>query len=93
MRRPHKAAALRAHADRIVVVAEGRIVGEHAREFGRDKVMCNTWRYLRALARKSGALRNGEPFRHWDYQRRSPRRGSVFRSELRAERWSRLHAY
>ena len=61
-----KVAAVRAYAERIVVVAEGRVVAEHAREFGRDKVVYNPWHYLPALARKPGALRNGAPFRHWD---------------------------
>ena len=61
-----KVAALRAYADRIVVVSEGRVIGEHAREFGRDKVIYNPWHYLPALARKPGALRNGAPFRQWD---------------------------
>jgi transposase len=61
-----KVAAVRAYADRIVVVAEGRVVAEHAREFGRDKVVYNPWHYVPALARKPGALRNGAPFRDWD---------------------------
>ena len=61
-----KAAVLRAYADRIVVVADGRVAAEHAREFGRDKVIYNPWHYLPALARKPGALRNGAPFRNWD---------------------------
>jgi len=61
-----KAAAVRAYAERIVVVAQGRVVAEHEREFGRDKVVFNPWHYLPALAKKPGALRNGAPFRQWD---------------------------
>jgi transposase len=61
-----KVAAVRAYAERIVVVAEGRVVAEHAREFDRDRVIYNPWHYLPALARKPGALRNGAPFRQWD---------------------------
>ena len=61
-----KVATVRAYAKRIVVVAEGRVVAEHAREFGRDKVVYNPWHSVPALARKPGALRNGAPFRDWD---------------------------
>jgi hypothetical protein len=61
-----KVAAVRGYANRIVVVAEGCVVAEHAREFGRDKVVYNPWHYVPALARKPGALRNGAPFRDWD---------------------------
>jgi len=61
-----KAAAVRAYAERIVVVAAGRVVAEHVREFGRDRVIYNPWHYLPALARKPGALRNGAPFRQWE---------------------------
>ncbi len=61
-----KVAAVRAYAARIVVVAQGQVVAEHEREFGRDKVVYNPWHYLPVLARKPGALRNGAPFRHWD---------------------------
>ena len=50
-----KVAAVCAYAERIVVVAEGRVVAEHAREFGRDRVIYNPWHYLPALARKPGA--------------------------------------
>jgi hypothetical protein len=61
-RRP---AQLRAYADRIVVWHEGEIVAEHPRRFGRGQTVYDPWHYLPVLARKPGALRNGQPFRDW----------------------------
>ena len=62
-RRP---AQLRVYADRVVVWCDGEIVGEHARRFGRGQTAYDPWHYLPVLARKPGALRNGDPFRNWD---------------------------
>lgn len=56
---------IRAYADRIELRQEGRIVGEHARAFGRGETVYNPWHYVPVLARKPGALRNGAPFKHW----------------------------
>lgn len=56
---------LRAYADRIVVWLDGEIVGEHARCFARQQTIYDPWHYVPVLARKPGALRNGEPFRNW----------------------------
>jgi hypothetical protein len=57
---------LRVYADRIVVVSNGKMVGEHARQFGRNKTAFDPWHYLPVLDRKPGALRNGAPFKEWD---------------------------
>lgn len=57
--------SLRAWADRIGVVAEGRLVAEHVRSFGRERLICDPWHYLPVLERKPGALRHGAPFRDW----------------------------
>jgi len=57
---------LRVYADRIVIVKDGQVVGDHKREFGRDKTVFNPWHYLAALEVKPGALRNGAPFKDWD---------------------------
>jgi hypothetical protein len=57
---------LRVYAERIVIVREGEVVGDHRRQFGSGKTIFDPWHYLPALARKPGALRNGAPFRHWD---------------------------
>jgi transposase len=58
--------ALRAYATRIVVVAEGVVIGEHARHFGRYHTVYNPWHYVPALEHKPGALRNGAPFKDWN---------------------------
>lgn len=58
-------AQLRAYADRIVIWHDGEIVAEHPRRFGRGQTSYNPWHYLPVLARKPGALRNGQPFRDW----------------------------
>jgi transposase len=61
-----RTAQLRVYADRVVVWCEGEIVGEHPRRFGRNQTAYDPWHYLPVLARKPGALRNGDPFRNWD---------------------------
>ena len=57
---------LRAYADRIVVVNDGTVIGEHRRRFGRNQVSYDPWHYVSVLQRKPGALRNGAPFRDWE---------------------------
>jgi hypothetical protein len=57
---------LRAYATRIVVVAEGVVIGEHARRFDRYQTLYNPWHYVPALEHKPGALRNGAPFKDWN---------------------------
>jgi hypothetical protein len=54
-----RTAQLRAYADRIV------IWHEHRRQFRRGRTVYDPWHYLPLLARKPGALRNGQPFRDW----------------------------
>jgi transposase len=56
---------IRAYADRIELRQDGRLVGEHARSFGRDQAIFNPWHYVPVLVRKPGALRNGAPFKDW----------------------------
>jgi len=58
--------ALRAYADRVVILADGEPIGEHLRSFERNHVAYNPWHYVPALARKPGALRNGAPFHDWN---------------------------
>lgn len=57
---------LRAYADRIAIFLNGQTVAQHARCFGRYQTIYDPWHYLPVLARKPGALRNGEPFHDWD---------------------------
>jgi len=54
-----------AYADRIVILQDGQIVGEHPRSFGRGQTIYDPWHYVPVLARKPGALRNGAPFKDW----------------------------
>ncbi len=61
-----RAVSVRSTATDIRVVADGRVIAEHARLFGRDRLICDPWHYLPILERKPGALRNGMPFREWD---------------------------
>jgi hypothetical protein len=56
---------IRAYADRIELRQDGRLVGDHARSFGRDQTVFDPWHYVPVLARKLGALRNGAPFKDW----------------------------
>jgi hypothetical protein len=56
---------IRAYADRIVIVYDGNVVGDHRRQFGRDKIIYDAWHYIEVLERKPGALRNGAPFKEW----------------------------
>lgn len=56
---------VRAYADRIEIRQDGRVVGAHARAFGRGKTVYDPWHYVPVLARKPGALRNGAPFKDW----------------------------
>lgn len=57
---------IRAYADRLECWQDGRIVGQHARAFGRGKTIYDPLHYIPVLARKPGALRNGAPFKEWD---------------------------
>lgn len=61
-----KTATVRASADRIIVVNNGRLVADHPRQFGRDNVVYDPWHYVSVLERKPGALRNGAPFKEWN---------------------------
>ena len=62
-----KTASVRAYADRIILLADGQTVGVHLREFGRDKTIFDPWHYLEVLKHKPGALRNGAPFKDWEF--------------------------
>lgn len=56
---------VRAYADRIVIVYDGRVIAEHHRQFGRNKIIYDPWHYIEVLKYKPGALRNGAPFKEW----------------------------
>ena len=57
--------SVRADATRIRVVADGKLVAEHVRHFGRERLILAPWHYLSVLEKKPGALRNGAPFQDW----------------------------
>lgn len=57
---------VRAYADRLAFVQEGRTVGFHLRRFCRGQVFYDPWHYLEVLKKKPGALRNGAPFKEWN---------------------------
>ena len=59
-------ATVRASAGLIRVIKNGEVVGEHIRQFGRDKTIYDPWHYLGILEHKPGALRDGAPFKDWE---------------------------
>jgi transposase len=61
----NKEVQLRVYAGRICCYANGCLVAEHGRVFGRDRTVCDPWHYVAVLDRKPGALRNGRPFMDW----------------------------
>jgi len=65
-RAPARPVEIRAYADRLECWQDGRVVGCHARSFGRGKTIYDPLHYIPVLARKPGALRNGAPFKEWD---------------------------
>jgi transposase len=58
----HRIVSLRAYPDTLVVVAEGQVIAQHRRRFGREQTLYDWQHYIAVLARKPGALRNGAPF-------------------------------
>jgi transposase len=61
----NKSIQRRVYADHVRFYADGRLIAEHERLFGRDKTLCDPFHYIPVLERKPGALRNGRPFREW----------------------------
>lgn len=61
-----KVVTVRAYATRIALIHDGKQVGLHRRQYGRDKTLFEPWHYLDVLKQKPGALRNGTPFINWD---------------------------
>jgi len=60
-----KVVSVRISATHIRVVAEGNMIAEHERLFGRDQLACQPWHYVPILETKPGALRHGQPFVEW----------------------------
>lgn len=53
---------MRLYPERVVIVADQRVIAEHARTVDRDRVVYDWQHYVPLVARKPGALRNGAPF-------------------------------
>lgn len=62
----NRVVSLRLTADRLRRVADGHVIAEHKRCYGRSQLVCDPWHYLPILEKKLGALRHGAPFRQWD---------------------------
>ena len=62
----HHTVNVKAYARKVIITAKEQVIGEHIRQFGRDKTMFSPWHYVPLLERKPGALRNGAPFYDWD---------------------------
>jgi len=60
-----KSVTVQIYAKEIKVVYDGKCVAQHERSFAKNQTSYNPWHYLKALERKPGALRNGEPFLNW----------------------------
>jgi hypothetical protein len=64
-----QAVSARTTADQVRIVANGEVIADHLRDFGRDQLVCDPWHYLPILDKKPGALRDGAPFVMWDLPR------------------------
>ena len=56
---------VRARADKIIIVKDGKQIACHQRSFDREQTIYSPWHYLDVLQRKPGVLRNGAPFQDW----------------------------
>jgi len=56
---------VRGYADEVVISSGGHTIGWHKRSYDRGKQIFNPYHYLKALARKPGAFRDGKPFKNW----------------------------
>ena len=62
----NRVVSARLTADRLRLVADGQVIAEYDRCYGRNQLLCNPWHYLPVLEKKPGALRHGAPFQQWD---------------------------
>ena len=56
---------VRGYADEVVISSYGRKIAWHKRSYGRGRQIYNPYHYLRVLARKPRAFRDGKPFKNW----------------------------
>jgi transposase len=57
---------VKGYVDRVVVVADGRVVADHARSLEKSRMVLDPLHYLAALGRKPGALDHAPVFRDWE---------------------------
>lgn len=77
----HRVVTVVAGAERVKLVADGRVVAEHRREWDRRKVAFEPVHYLALLERKPGAFDFARPLADW----RLPEPLAVLRRRLEAE--------
>lgn len=58
--------SLRVYANRVVLIAQQKVIAEHKRSFNKHDYLFEPWHYVSLLEKKPGALRDGAPFLHWD---------------------------
>lgn len=61
-----KVVNLQAQAEQIHIIYQNECIASHKRSFIKNHTTYNPWHYLDILRYKPGALRNGDPFAHWD---------------------------
>jgi len=54
---------IKAYAWEIIILYNGKVIGQHKRVFDKYQHIYNPWHYVPVLARKPGAIRNGAPFK------------------------------
>ena len=61
----HRMVTVKGYVDRVVLVAEGRVVATHARSYQKQTLVLDPVHYLATLGRKPGALDHAPVFRDW----------------------------
>lgn len=81
-----KVVSARLSADHLDIVAEGKTIATHQRNYLRDQLICNPWHYLPVLEKKPGAIRHGAPFQTWELPEAIRRVREKLRQQDRNER-------
>ena len=68
----HRMVTVKGYVDRVVLVAEGRVVATHARSYQKQTLVLDPVHYLATLGRKPGALDHAPVFRDWACRHASP---------------------
>ena len=64
-REAYKTVVVKAYAERIEIVCEGRVVARHARCYGRQETILESLHYLSLLDRKPAYLDHTDVYRNW----------------------------